>query len=180
MVNDKPFRKTDFSKKCVRRVDLHVLQNMSSGHCLLSAFRFLSYPWYPIKIIKVIIHKHKISKSKDKNMPWLGFEPSIANFRDRGLRSYLRASPTVTNSNDKRIQCAKSAKPFYLFTSMDNVQLSKHALTSLWTYLVRTVSTGEGKQMIPDQTALLGVVWSGIFCYHMLSCLRILLLHSKS
>ena len=32
---------------------------------LLSAFRFLSYP---IKIIKVIIHKHKISKSKDKKM----------------------------------------------------------------------------------------------------------------
>ena len=38
---------------------------MSSGHRLLSAFRFLSYP---IKIIKVIIHKHKISKSKDKKI----------------------------------------------------------------------------------------------------------------
>ena len=67
MVNDKPFCKTAVSKKRVRRVDLHVLQNMSSGHRLLSAFRFLSYP---MKIIKVIIHKHKISKSKDKkNMP---------------------------------------------------------------------------------------------------------------
>ena len=69
MVNDKLFCKTAVSKKCVRRVDLHVhvLQNMSSGHRLLSAFRFLSYP---IKIIKVIIHKHKISKNKDKkNMP---------------------------------------------------------------------------------------------------------------
>ena len=32
---------------------------------LLSTFRFLSYP---IKIIKVIIHKHKISKSKDKKI----------------------------------------------------------------------------------------------------------------
>ena len=60
-VNDKPFCKTAVSKKCVRRVDLHVLQNMSSGHRLLSAFRFLSYP---IKIIKVIIHKHKISKKQ--------------------------------------------------------------------------------------------------------------------
>ena len=60
VVNDKPFCKTAVSKKCVRRVDLHVLQNMSSGHRLLSAFRFLSCP---IKIIKVIIHKHKISKS---------------------------------------------------------------------------------------------------------------------
>ena len=38
---------------------------MSSGHRLLSAFRFLSYP---IKIIKVIIRKHKISKSKDKKI----------------------------------------------------------------------------------------------------------------
>ena len=44
---------------------LYVLQNMSSGHRLLSAFRFLSYP---IKIIKVIIYKHKISKSKDKKI----------------------------------------------------------------------------------------------------------------
>ena len=64
-VNDKPFCKTAVCKKNVRRVDLHVLQNMSSGHRLLSAFRFLSYP---IKIIKVIIHKHKISKSKDKKI----------------------------------------------------------------------------------------------------------------
>ena len=65
VVNDKPFCKTAVLKTCVRRVDLHVLQNMSSGHHLLSAFRFLSYP---IKIIKVIIHKHKISKSKDKKV----------------------------------------------------------------------------------------------------------------
>ena len=43
MVNDKPFCKTAVSKKCVRRVDLHVLQNMSSGHCLLSAFCFLYF-----------------------------------------------------------------------------------------------------------------------------------------
>ena len=63
--NDKPFCKTAVSKKCVRRVDLHVLQNMTSGHRLLSAFRFLSYL---IKIIKVIIHKYKISKSKDKKI----------------------------------------------------------------------------------------------------------------
>ena len=83
---------------CVRRVDLHVLQNMSSGHRLLSAFRFLSYP---IKIIKVIIHKHKLSKSKDKKI--CRERGSNLQLRDIGLRSYHHASPTVTNINDKRI-----------------------------------------------------------------------------
>ena len=92
------FVKQLFLKKCVRRVDLHVLQNMSSGHRLLSAFRFLSYA---IKIVKVIIHKHQISKSKDKKIcrDW-GSNLQLQNF---GLRSYHRASPTVTNINDKRI-----------------------------------------------------------------------------
>ena len=79
---------------------LHVLQNMSSGHRLLSAFRFLSYP---IKIIKVIIHKHKISKSKDKKYAVIGVRTFNGKLRNRGLRSYHRASPTVTNINDKRI-----------------------------------------------------------------------------
>ena len=51
------------------RVDLHVLQNMSSGNRILSAFRFLSYP---IKIINVIIHKHKISKIRDKKYAVIG------------------------------------------------------------------------------------------------------------
>ena len=59
--NDKLFCKTAVSKNMCRRVDLHVLQNMSSGYRLLSAFRFLSYP---IKVINVIIHKHKLSKKQ--------------------------------------------------------------------------------------------------------------------
>ena len=76
-VFDKPFCKTAVSKICVRRVDLHVLQNMSSGHRLLSAFRFLTYP---IKIIKVIIHKHNILKSKDKKWRDWGSNLQLQNF----------------------------------------------------------------------------------------------------
>ena len=81
---EKLFCKTAVSKKCVRRVDLHVLQNMSSGHLLLSAFRFLLYP---IKIIKVIIHKHKISKSKDKKYAVIGVR--TFNCKTLGQRSTI-------------------------------------------------------------------------------------------
>ena len=84
VVNDKPFCKTAVSKKCVRRVDLHVLQNMSSGHRILSAFRFLSYP---MKIIKVIIHKHKISKSKDEKYAVIGVR--TFNCKASGQRSTI-------------------------------------------------------------------------------------------
>ena len=84
VVNDKPFCKTAVSKKCVRRVYLHVLQNMSSGHRLLYAFRFLSYP---IKIIKVIIHKHKLSKSKDKKLAVIGVR--TFNCKTTGQRSTI-------------------------------------------------------------------------------------------
>ena len=65
VVNDKLFCKTVVSKKkCVRRVDLHVLQNMASGNRLLSAFRFLSYP---IKIMSSFTNI-KYQKAKIKNM----------------------------------------------------------------------------------------------------------------
>ena len=50
--------RTDFGGKC------GINFSLSSGHRLLSAFRLS----YPIKIIKVIIHKHKITKSKDKKI----------------------------------------------------------------------------------------------------------------
>ena len=66
VLNDKLFCKTAVSKKICKGSRLHVLQNMSSGNGLLSAFRFLSHP---IKIINVIINKQKISKNKDENMP---------------------------------------------------------------------------------------------------------------
>ena len=73
-----------FLKTWVRRVDLHVLQNMSSGNRILSAFRFLSYP---IKIINVIIHKHKISKSKDKKYAVIGVR--TFNRKTSGQRSMI-------------------------------------------------------------------------------------------
>ena len=100
-VNDKPFCKTAVSKKYVRRVDLHVLQNMSSGHRLLSAFRFLSYP---IIIIKVIIHKHKISKSKDKKK-YAVIGVRTFNCKTSGQRSTILPprQPNCENINDKRI-----------------------------------------------------------------------------
>ena len=87
---------------------------MSSGHRLLSAFRFLSYP---IKIIKVIIHKHKISKSKDKKYAVIGVRTfKIAKLRARGLRSYHRASPTVTNIMIKEynVQVSETVLPIYI------------------------------------------------------------------
>ena len=51
-------------------------------------------------------------------MPRLGFEPSIAKLPDRGLRSYHRASPTVTNISDKRIiimyKVSETVLPIYI------------------------------------------------------------------
>ena len=66
----------------------------------------------------VIIHKHKISKSRDKKYAVIGVRTfKIAKLRDRGLRSYHRASPTVTNINDKKnimYKVSETVLPIYI------------------------------------------------------------------